>query len=253
MATYSQNIRKFPASKAVCLLVHGLNNTPEVLKDLSDLLESFSIPVISIGLTGHVKDADKLKTITRPAWENDVLSAYQEAKEKYEKIYFVGYSLGAAIGLDILSEEVKFDKMVLLAPAIAPRALVKLLKYVAPLWPSLPLFSLTPPSYRSNPYLPLKTYAVLFEIYQSLKKKKFAHANLPALVVMDPKDETMDLNKIKLTKYKCGLNRWEIFILNSEEAKKNIPFHHLIVDKKGMGMQNWEAFTSRLQDFLREQ
>lgn len=250
MAIFHQSLQKFPSSSAACLLVHGMNNRPEVLNDITDFLESLALPVVSVCLTGHHHDFNKLNTISKKIWEQDVLEAYQLIRKRNKKIYLLAYSLGAAISLDILSEEIRFDKMVLLAPAIAPRIHVKLLQYIAPLFPTLPLFSIAPKGYNVNPYLPLRAYQVLIQLFHSLRKKKLAYANIPCLLVMDPKDETMSLSTLKKMIKDYHLNCWDILSLDSKNVVGQVKFHHLIIDKNAMGASNWGIFTNSVKTFL---
>lgn len=252
MAIFYQNLQKFPSAKATCVLVHGLNNKPEVLTDIVHFLESLYIPVVMVSLTGHQQDFEKLKTIKKENWKEDVLQAYALSHKKGAKTFLIAYSLGAAIGLDILTEKIRFDKMILLAPAIAPRQPVKLLEFFAPLLPLFPLYSIVPSMYRANAYLPLKAYDVLFQLYRSLKQKKFAHTNVPTLVVIDPNDETMSVEEIKKTIAVYHLDHWRLLLLDSNHTGKQTKFHHLIIDKQAMGDKNWTVFTQHVKSFLKE-
>ena len=221
--------------------------------DVASLFESLQIPVVTVGLTGHNQDADRLKDISEDTWRNDVLEAYHmSVNNKDVKFCLVGYSLGAAVGLDILSAQIKFNKMVLLAPAIAPRTPVQFLGRVAGKFPSFPLYSAVPERYRANSFLPLKAYDALHHIYSSVKKKRFAHANVPTLVFMDPKDETMSLEVLTRTIEDCELKQWEILELDSDHIHEHARFHHMIMDKNTMGPHNWELFVHHVKDFLKE-
>src|SRR5690606_23906564 len=118
----------------------GLNNKPEVMRDIEQFLDSLKIPSVIISLTGHNHDSEKLDSIDNTIWRKDVLEGYNLIKS-YQNIFLIGFSLGASLGLDIVSESIKFDKMILLAPAIAPRLPVKFLEYISPIIPSLPIYS----------------------------------------------------------------------------------------------------------------
>lgn len=253
MAIFYQSLQKFPSAQEVCIIVHGLNNKPDVLMDVANLFESLQIPVILVGLTGHNQDPERLKTINEDIWRSDVLQAYNMATNKNAKLFLVGYSLGAAVGLDILSEQTKFDKMVLLAPAIAPRTPIQFLGRVAGKFPAFPLYSAVPERYRANKSLPLKAYDTLHHIYTSLKKKRFAHANVPTLVFMDPKDETMSLDVLNRTIETCQLSNWHLLPLDSDHLDSHTMFSHMIMDKKTMGPKNWELFVHHVRDFLKEE
>lgn len=253
MAIFYESLQKFPSAQTVCIAVHGLNNRPDVLTDVISVFESLQTPVISVGLTGHNQDPESLKQITEDTWRNDVLKAYDMLPNRNVKLVFVGYSLGAALGIDILSEQRRFDKMVLLAPAIAPRKPVQFLGRVAGKFPALPLYSAVPERYRANTHLPLRAYDMLHHIYMSVKKKQFAHANIPTLVFMDPKDETMSLDVLNQTIETCQLSNWHLLPLDSDHVDFDTRFHHMIMDKKTMGPKNWELFVHHVRNFLNEE
>lgn len=252
MAIFQQNLPTFPGASAAALLVHGLNNKPEVMQDIANLLEELSIPSVIISLTGHHNDFEKLRAIHKNVWRDDVLEGYKFIKKSCNKVFLIGFSLGASIGLDIVSEQIKFDRMVLIAPAIAPRVPVKFLEYISPILPSLPIYSMAPENYIANKYLPLKSYKVLLSIYKSLHKKKFSLVNIPTIVIVDPKDETMSLEDIKSLMINYGLSEWRLLLLNSANAVSKVRFHHLIIDKDAMGFDNWEVFTKQISAFLNE-
>lgn len=251
MAIFKQNLSQFPNAKAACLLVHGLNNKPEVLLDIADFLQRLSLPTVLVGLTGHNNDLTTLESITNRIWYQDLLEGYELIKKKYDNVYFIGFSLGASIGLDIMSESIQFKKMILLAPAIAPRIPVKFLDYISPLLPSLPLYSMAPKNYIANKSLPLKCYKVLLSIFKSIHKKKFASVNVPTLVFADPKDETMSVRDIEKIIEKHQLTNWKLILLNSDNVVSNVGFHHLIIDRQAMGFDNWEVFKKKASTFFK--
>src|SRR5690606_26475982 len=205
---------------------------------------------VGVRLTGHGEDAHLLASVQKEKWEEDVREGYQLLAANYASIYLVGYSIGAALGLNILSDDVKFEKMILMAPAIAPRSYVKLLRYLTPIFPKFPLYSIAPNGYHANPYLPLKIYGILYELHSSLTNRKFAHANVPTIVVMDEKDETMDLQDIKKMIGRYGLNQWKLILLDSKLCVEHVKFHHLIVDEKAMGKKNWGLFVKATKRLL---
>lgn len=250
MAIFQNNLSKFPDVKAAALLVHGLNNRPEVMHDIAQLLEALLIPSVIISLTGHHQDFEKLENINKNIWRQDVLEGYDLIRKSYKQVFFVGFSLGGSVGLDVVSERVKFDKMILLSPAIAPRLPVKFLEYISPILPSLPIYSMAPENYIANKYLPLKSYKVLLSIYKSLHKKKFSLVNVNTMLVIDPKDETMSVENIKSLITKYGLSKWKLLLLDSDDVVSKVRFHHLIIDKEAMGSKNWNDFREKVSAFL---
>lgn len=241
------------AQQAVTVLVHGLNNHPGVLTDLADFLTGNRSAVLLVTLTGHNEDKKALRDIKKEQWFNDLKSAYQMAREKSEPdnlLYFIGYSIGALINLNVLSETITYDKMVLLAPAIAPRWTLYLAKPIYRLWGGFPIYSIVPPGYGVHSYLPAIVYKLIFDLISSLEKKSYQYANLPVIVIVDQEDEVVSLSKLRKLITRFKLSHWRILILDSEEVVKETKYHHLIINKRAMGRKNWQNLTSEIKTFF---
>lgn len=239
--------------KAVTVLVHGLNNKPSSLSDLASFLTQHGSGVVLVSLTGHSNDKKNLLKITKSTWLEDLNEAFLLAKKKNQPdhpIYFIGFSIGALINLNLLNSRISYDKMVLLAPAIAPKWQVYLAIPFYKLSDRIPVVSIAPAQYMVYSYLPVRVYRIMLELIDSLKEHKYRHANIPTLVAVDPKDETMSFKKLKELIIKFKLTRWQVFTLDSKEVTKEIKFHHLIIDKQSMGERNWQNLTQKIKDFF---
>jgi hypothetical protein len=110
--------------------------------------------------------------------------------------------------------------------------------------------SFAPDDYRANRSLPIKAHKLVFRLARNLKKGKFAHTNLPTLVILDPKDELISLNRLKQIADKYALNRYRFLQLSPEGGAKKKNYHHLIVDERSLGSENWNLLLTEIRRFL---
>ena len=119
---------------AVAVVVHGLNLKPSRMNAIVSELNKKNILVLRVSLTGHRGDLKEFKLVERSDWLNDLLHAHRIASQKAESsgvpLYYVGYSLGCPVVLDLMAsnKEITFDKAVYFAPAIALRRYTHLIK-----------------------------------------------------------------------------------------------------------------------------
>ncbi len=249
---------KIEPSKAVTILVHGLNMKPTALLNIANVLTQNGSDVVLIRLTGHKNDPQNLAAITRQNWLSDLLEAYFYSKDLIKKdnprpIYFIGFSLGALAHLDVLThypEIAHCDKMVLLAPANAPKWSTHLIKCFFIMNNKSGIPSLAPKKYRYQNKTPVQAYKVLFEMKKSIENEKYRHLNIPTMAVMDAKDETISLRYLKKIIKTYQLTNWQIYTLNSQYVGKHSRHHHLIIDEHSMGSENWNRFIQRIKTFF---
>lgn len=225
---------------------------------LIELVTGQGSDVYLVCLRGHgLNDGDGNK-ITAPVWQNQVVAAYQIAREAANRLfvplYLMGYSLGALLGQSALlpaGGATHFDKQVLLAPATAIRRRCYLLKvFIFMGFPSrVPSFS--PRAYRVHPFLPLNFYRILFAEEQKLLRA--GPLNQPTLVLIDPADELISLRKLKKQIQRFGLSRYKVVVLNKSRKGRTGTYHHLILDEATMGKENWEKAKKEIITFLFEQ
>ena len=184
----------YPESKlqtnAVAVLIHGLNMNPQKFADVVQLLNKKGVTVLRAALSGHRGKFEEFKNITRDIWLADVYQAYHAARlvadEKHVPLYFVGYSLGALLNADLMTlygnEKIKYDKIVLFAPALTTRWYTRL---VLALWSGFVLPSGAPPGYEINSGTPMAAFEALFQAKAAVREAQFKNLNLPTLVFLD--------------------------------------------------------------------
>ena len=94
-----------PRLKKGCLVVHGLTGTPATVSVVSQKLLDSGFRVSSPCLAGH---GDSVKTLSKSTWEEwyeTVRFAYRQMRKDVDRLYYVGASLGALLGLKLAIDE----------------------------------------------------------------------------------------------------------------------------------------------------
>lgn len=246
-----------PHITAVMLVVHGFNNRPAIMLPLIKWFNGNGSEVWLVCLTGHRDTAMDPAAITTQVWKEEMLTGYREARKTADlhkvPLYFLGYSLGALLGQTMLvlpAKKAPFDKQVLLAPAVALRRRVVLLRLFCAVGRPASLPSLTPEAYRVNAMLPLQAYRVLFGEEAKLQSVANSQLNLPTLVILDPKDELISASKLRQWIHRSALSNYRVVYLNDSLTGRQTRFHHLLVDEQTMGKENWALATAEMKQFL---
>jgi esterase/lipase len=253
-------IKFFPTSQkehAVTLVAHGLNNKPSIMLPIIEWLRAQGSDVFMVKFFGHHKETAPMKEMEKDSWYQEFRMAYCQAKARARElnvpIHFLGYSLGALVGqyaITIHEGKISFDKQVLWAPATAtrlPSFFFQVLSLLPGKW-HLPSF--TPIAYRFNKWLPIKAYRYLYQMKKEVRKSNFNYLHIPTLIIVDPKDEVIDLERLKKDKLNYQLDRYRFLELNAEEAITNTPYHHLMVDERTVGKKNWRNMLSKMAHFF---
>ena len=245
--------------KGVALVVHGLNLRPAKMQSIISGLTESGIDVLQLSLRGHGQNythnagieedqarLEAFKAVSFPLWMNEAYLAYtavqKRAARKKVPLFFVGYSLGGLIGLDLLSsqEEVHYDRMVLFAPAIKLHAVHYLSRILSP-FSRLVIPSLAPDTYLSNKRgTPIAAYNALFDGLQQFKKHVNRKINVPALILIDKEDEFIPVQAFKELIDEKELDQWKLYIVEKESAANQDTFHHHIIDEYSTGKTVWK-------------
>lgn len=222
-ASVVQNYRPKKGIKGYALVVHGLNNKPEVMEPIISILTESGIYVSNLHLRGHGDNyrgqgkkarLQALKSVTKEIWLSEMEKVLGELRDissgSGKKIYFVGYSLGGALGLNLMSTGIaSFDKLILFAPAIVTYKKFYLLKILSP-FKRLVLPSDMPKYYRTNDFCSIAAYMSLFELIKAAKAIEPQKINVPALIFIDRFDEAVNPKGIEYFIKSKALNKWKI-------------------------------------------
>ncbi len=246
-------------TKGVALVIHGLNLQPAKMQSIISTLTAAGIEVLGVALRGHgdnfshragvAKDRARLeafKAVSYPLWFNEAYLAYtavqKRAADKKVPLFFVGFSLGGLVGLDLFAgqAEVRYDRMVLFAPAIKLRAVHYLARLFSP-FPRMVIPSLAPDDYLSNKQgTPVAAYNALFEGLRQFENHASPEINIPTLIFIDPDDEFIPLGSLRAFIEKEKLDRWKLYSVEKEAAADQGFFHHYIVDEDSTGKTVWQ-------------
>jgi dienelactone hydrolase len=236
----------------VALVLHGLNLKPEKMDGIANTLVEQGVIVLRGSLTGHVDEREPLFSVTPEKLMSDCLALYTAARETSQRysvpLYFVGYSFGSLVALDLMerSRHVRFDRLVLFAPALTPRPLthaVMLLgkKQLVP--------SRTPVDYRMHDGVPAAAYHALLRMARHLKESGYGGVNQPAIVFIDRKDEFLSY-PVLLELTKVQLNLWRVVTVSTERSRNDVSYHHLIIDEDSVGTEQWRLIQKEMNGFL---
>lgn len=246
-------------ARGVAVLVHGLNLKPERMTEIGTLLSRNGIESLRVSLSGHRGDSAEFARVSRDTWLEDVRSAYREARKESDQrklpLYFVGYSLGALLHLDLLNNdsgaEYRYDRMVLLAPAVSLRATSHLVKLLGFLGPEFVVPSFGPGDYRANSGTPMAAYSALFESLERLEKSGIRQGNTPTLIMIDPDDELVSRDGIAALIQRHSLSAWQLKHVEKRSPTRERSHHHLIVTEETMGKDAWEHIGASIAEHLR--
>jgi len=254
-------------SSGVAIIVHGLNVRPLKMFEIVHELTKMDIEVFSLSLKGHgtnysksadMQDVDarmnSFKSVSYNIWHEELASAYEvanlQSSEKNVPIYFVGYSIGGLLGVDLLASnsQIHFDKLVLFAPALTVKSYcfqLQILSYFS----DFVIPSVSPRNYRANDGTPIAAYNVLFDTISRLNQSNISRTNVPILVFIDKKDEFVSAEALEKFVRKHKLNQWKICYIENQRNSNRV-YHHLIIDSQSVGQKTWNSMVSQLKQHI---
>lgn len=88
-----------------CLLVHGLTSSPGVMNPMRDVLAQAGYHVEMPLLAGHGGSLDDVARTTWRDWYASLRTSYENLRRDVDKVYCVGLSMGALLGLKLAADE----------------------------------------------------------------------------------------------------------------------------------------------------
>lgn len=245
----------------VALVIHGLNCRPDKMEAIIAKMNDFGIDCLNLSLRGHgenysdIKDTESadarmeaFKSVTYPLWKSEAYQAYERV-ERISKLhaiplFFIGFSMGGLLGVDLLSStpKVRFDKMVLFAPAVKMHMRNSFLKILSP-FPRIVIPSMAHKSYLTNDGTSIAAYNALFEMYAHLENDLNPKINIPTVVFIDKQDELISFSGLQSMIQDHNLNQWRIHPVNKDRTVTKIKMHHLIIDEASVGNKMWQEIV----------
>jgi esterase/lipase len=245
----------------VALVIHGLNGRPDKMESIIAEMTAAGIDCLNLSLRGHGENYSQLdntdsaearmqtfKSVSYRLWRTEIYQAYQQVKIKSNRyrtcVFFVGFSIGGLLGVDLFTSNpyVKFDKMVLFAPALKMHNRNYLLKTISP-FPGLVVPSFAPDSYLANKGTPMAAYNALFEASKHFEKNLDPKINVPTVIFIDKQDELISFSRLKSMIQKQNLDQWKLHPVKKDQTATEIEMHHIIIDEASVGKQMWKEIV----------
>ncbi len=255
----------------VALVIHGLNGRPDKMESIIAEMTAAGIDCLNLSLRGHGENYSQLdntdsaearmqafKSVSYRLWRTEIYQAYQQVKIKSNRyrtgVFFVGFSIGGLLGVDLFASNpyVKFDKMVLFAPALKMHNRNYLLKTISP-FPRLVVPSFAPDAYLANKGTPMAAYNALFEASKHFEKNLDPKINVPTVIFIDKRDELISFSGLKSMIQKQNLDQWKLHPVKKDQTATEIEMQHIIIDEASVGKQMWkEIVDTTITHLLKE-
>lgn len=254
--------------RGVAVVVHGLNLQPERLHPLVDEVRRWGIGAVFCSLQGHGENYQPLagqpvaaarlaafRQVSYVGWRSEILAAYgtavKLAADHGAPLFLLAFSLGALLGCELLVTEpaVRFDRMALLAPALALRP-VSHLPYLFARWPQIAIRSFSPRAYRANPATPVAAYLTLRTALSNVQQRPNPALNVPTLVLIDERDELVSARGLQRLLRRHNLTHWQLQPIRKQPTRPDARFHHLIIDAECVGPATWYTMLTQIQRHL---
>ncbi len=239
---------------AVALVAHGLNLRPSRMDALGALLAEHGVEALRVGLSGHCGDFEALRTASRERWLSELGSAYRTARSRADELgvplHMLGSSLGALLLIDLIagSLEIRFDRRVLLSPALTPRIPAALFHIPRVLGGgSISLWSASLREYQANPRCTIAAYGALFDSVQMVQRALPRLTPAPTLVLIDPGDELVSYRRLKRVAEEQG---WRLLEISTARHRLPRRIRHLVVDMPSVGTEEWTRIGRAITQHL---
>jgi pimeloyl-ACP methyl ester carboxylesterase len=195
-----------------------------------------------------------LRRVTYALWRDEVSAAQRiaaaRAKQLGVPLVLVAYSLGAPIACAaaLTSPGVRFDKLLLFAPALRIHRRSRVLRPLAR-WPQLVIPSATPRAYRANQGTTIAAYSALYAAQDLCERELDRRLNVPALVFVDPHDELVSAGGLQRLIAERGLSNWQVHPVHKSTGAAT-RYHHLLIDPQSVGAQTWAEMAAQMRLFL---
>lgn len=102
----------------VCVLIHGINGSPEDMDGLGEELEAIGYEVRNLLLPGHGTSVRDFASHGWDEWKQAVENAVDLTLDAHVPTFVIGHSLGAALALTVASERPRLAGVVAMCPPV---------------------------------------------------------------------------------------------------------------------------------------
>lgn len=249
----SQQLTKwFPSKqkleKGRVLVLHGLNDNPETMNDITTHLNLQGYTVLRGALTGHRGSLLEMKSLKMDDWKRDLklLVCLMNNKNKIQAlpIHAIGFSMGALLIMDYLStnpSDLYFQSLNFLSPAFAIHWYLKLLtplRFFPSKW-LIPSRNLA--EYRSQDGTSIAAYQAFFKTLKNFKPNSLSRLNSSLKVFMDPRDELVSFKSLM-----GFLPKGTMIPINTDHHEHQKLYRHITFSKKSLGKKEWNSLMDNM-------
>lgn len=232
------------------IIIHGLNNNLECFFPLLEKLKTLGLEGELLSLPGHgkirqeAKDFENAQNVFDQSMQKIIRSA------PYSVIAFSQGALYLELWLEKHQGRMP-DSQVLLAPALFIRHFKKL-NFIMSKLPSFAfIISQMPKKLRRFPYLHIWEYRTLFNKAQSYLQV-YSPLKVPTLILVDPKDELVDAQKLKEELDNGNSGTQIIFFERPYLSGRRPGKYHVLFHPDYFTAQDWDHFTLQISEFIKK-
>ncbi len=225
-------------TQAVVLLAHGLNLHPQKMDQLASFFNKNKCDVLRIALGNNPNEwCDK--------FSDDVEAVVEHAHILERPLYFVGFSLGALVGIHYMAKHAhqEFTKAALFAPATHTKMYTRIPSLLFNFFPKGSLPSLNLVDYREREKTKLSEYRKMHELQKEIK---YYQINIPTLLILNPKDELVASSQVAL--FAAHNKHSKVFNISNEDSPLSKKYHHLMIDENSLGHSAWKKILHNLTE-----
>jgi len=242
----------------VVLVVHGLNNKPEVMDSLISVLVDNGFHCLRVSLYWDAPDGRSDPSVIARGWRAILADAYTGAQDRFPDLprFALSYSLGALTTVSFLDRETTptFDRMVLLAPPVSLTRSASLVRALTPLGRfSIALPSAAPKEIRARRGTPLSEYAAMLEMVGEVDALTLPDklGRIPTVVYLDPDDELVGYAGVLDWIHRNGLEMWSPRGFKDRDPEGRT-YSHLMVLEPSLGPLAWTELTEYIVAHFKE-
>lgn len=241
--------------QAVCILIHGINGSPEDMDELGVELEAHGFEARNILLPGHQTSVRDFARHGWDQWKQAVESVADEALSERRPVVVIGHSLGAALALAVASERPRLAGVVALCPPVRlSEPLAKAVAAARYFTPYLPAWSEdirdrkgARVRYRRDVYRWTSTEA-LHTLMSALPRlrRQLPAVTIPALIVAARHDHVVPVRDGREAYALLGSVRKELVVLHhsfhavTKDVERHVVAEHVITFCKAEALR-WQS------------
>jgi len=184
-----------------CLFIHGFTSSPVEMRPLGEYLARRGITVSAPLLCGHGTKPADINECRWQDWITDCEEALRELREKCEKVFVAGFSLGGILALYLAETHPNLAGVICYAPGLVLRSkalpLVVLIKCFVKYWPKGKKSDLADPEADkriwSYDVYPTRGVHELLKV-QRITRRNLSHIHQPILIFISTRDKHVKPN-----------------------------------------------------------